>query len=136
MGVSLPVSILRQSTNPEGVRVFDERDARTLVGMMQGVATETGTAPKARVPGYPVAGKTGTTRKVGAMGYDDSRHVAFFAGLAPVDEPRIVVVVVVNEPKGDRVGGGDVAAPVFARIVARALRVLGVEPETEMGRAV
>ncbi len=103
---------------------------------MQGVASVTGTSPKARVPGYRLAGKTGTERKVGATGYDDSRHVAFFAGMAPVEDPRIVVIVVVNEPKGERVGGGDVAAPVFARIVARALRVLGVEPETEMGRAV
>lgn len=136
MGQSLPVSILRLDSAPEMVRVFDERDVRALVGMMQGVATATGTAPKARVPGYRVAGKTGTTRKVGATGYDDSRHVAFFAGMAPVENPRVVVVVVVNEPKGERVGGGDVAAPVFARIVARALRVLGVAPETEMGRAV
>jgi cell division protein FtsI (penicillin-binding protein 3) len=136
MGQSLSVSILRRESAPAMVRVFDERDIRTLLGMMQGVATVTGTAPKARVPGYRVAGKTGTARKVGAMGYDDSRHVAFFAGIAPVEDPRIVVVVVVNEPKGERVGGGDVAAPVFARIVARALRVLGVEPETEMGRAV
>ena len=135
MGHSLPVTILRRDTRPTSVRVFDERDVRTLVGMMQGVATETGTAPKARVAGYKVAGKTGTTRKVGAAGYDDSRHVAFFAGLAPVKEPRIVVVVVVNEPKGERIGGGEVAAPVFARIVARALRVLGVEPEIEMGHA-
>jgi len=136
LGQSLPVSILRLDSAPEMVRVFDERDVRALVGMMQGVATATGTAPKARVPGYRVAGKTGTTRKVGATGYDDSRHVAFFAGMAPVENPRVVVVVVVNEPKGERVGGGDVAAPVFARIVARALRVLGVAPETEMGRAV
>lgn len=136
LGQWLPVSILRLDSAPEMVRVFDERDVRALVGMMQGVATATGTAPKARVPGYRVAGKTGTTRKVGATGYDDSRHVAFFAGMAPVENPRVVVVVVVNEPKGERVGGGDVAAPVFARIVARALRVLGVAPETEMGRAV
>ena len=136
MGVSMPVSILRRDTPPAVVRVFDERDVHALVGMMQGVATETGTAPKARVAGYRVAGKTGTTRKVGAAGYDDSRHVAFFAGLAPVEDPRIVVVVVVNEPKGERGGGVDVAAPVFARIVARALRVLGVEPDTEMGHAV
>jgi cell division protein FtsI (penicillin-binding protein 3) len=136
MGQSLSVSILRRESAPAMVRVFDERDIRALLTMMQGVATVAGTAPKARVPGYQVAGKTGTVRKVGATGYDDSRHVAFFAGIAPVQDPRIVVVVVVNEPKGERVGGGDVAAPVFARIVARALRVLGVEPETEMGRAV
>ena len=136
MGQSVPVSILRRDSAPAMIRVFDERDVRTLVAMMQGVASVTGTAPKARVPGYRVAGKTGTVRKVGATGYDDSRHVAFFAGMAPVEDPRIVVIVVVNEPKGEHVGGGDVAAPVFARIVARALRVLGVEPETEMGRAV
>jgi cell division protein FtsI (penicillin-binding protein 3) len=81
------------------------------------------------VIGYEIAGKTGTVRKVGPDGYDDERHIAFFAGLAPADDPRVVVVVIVDEPQGEEFGGGDVAAPVFARVVTRALRVLNVEQE-------
>ncbi len=128
-GIRLPVSILRRDSPPAGERVFDERHVRDVVHMLQGVATIDGTAPKARVKGYRIAGKTGTARKVGTGGYDDARHVAFFAGLAPVDDPRIVMVVVVNEPSGTGSGGGEVAAPIFSRVMARALRVLSVQPE-------
>jgi cell division protein FtsI (penicillin-binding protein 3) len=128
-GVRLPVSIMRRDDVPGGERVFDAGLVREVVTMMEGVALAGGTAPKARVAGYRIAGKTGTARKVGVGGYDDARHVAFFAGLAPVDDPRLVMVVVVNEPRGKLSGGGDVAAPVFSRIMARALRVLDVPPE-------
>lgn len=134
-GRAVPVTVLRRDEPPSAPRVFDEQDTLTLVRMLRGVTADRGTAPKARVEGYSVAGKTGTARKVGSEGYDDSRHVAFFAGIAPADDPRIVVVVVVNEPKGERIGGGDVAAPVFSRIVARALRILGVEPDGADGDA-
>ena len=101
--------------------------------MMEAVASDTGTAPLARVPGYSVAGKTGTARKVGAGGYDDERHVALFAGLAPASDPRVVMVVVINEPQGELRGGGEVAAPVFGRVIARSLRLLGVPPDTPAG---
>jgi cell division protein FtsI (penicillin-binding protein 3) len=127
-GVRLPMSILRIDSPPQGERVFDASIVRRVVHMMEGVATGDGTAPKAQVAGYRIAGKTGTARKVGAAGYDEDRHVAFFAGLAPVDDPRIVVVVVVNEPQGQSTGGGEAAAPIFARVVTRALRLLSVEP--------
>jgi cell division protein FtsI (penicillin-binding protein 3) len=128
-GVRLPVTVQHQSESPRGHRVFDEATVRSVLAMMERVVDETGTAPLARVPGYRVAGKTGTARKVGRGGYDDARHVAFFAGVAPANDPRVVVVVVVNEPRSEKSGGGAVAAPVFSRVVARALRVLGVEPE-------
>jgi cell division protein FtsI (penicillin-binding protein 3) len=128
-GVRLPVSILHRDRVPTGERVFDEDQVREVVHMLEGVVATGGTAPKARVAGYRVAGKTGTARKVGADGYDEARHVAFFAGMAPVDDPRLVMVVVVNEPRGTATGGGDVAGPVFSRVMARALRVLNVEPE-------
>ena len=88
-----------------------------------------GTAPRARIPGYRVAGKTGTVRKVGSAGYDDERHVAWFAGIAPASDPRVVAVVMVDEPGGKAKGGGAVAAPVFRRVVARSLRLLGVAPD-------
>ena len=128
-GVRLPVSILRRDSAPSGQREFDTETVESLVRMMKGVDAEHGTAPKSRVLGYEIAGKTGTARKVGPNGYDEDRHVAFFAGLAPADDPRVVVIVVIDEPQGARIGGGDVAGPVFSRVVARALRVLNVEPE-------
>ena len=128
-GVRLPVSILRRDAAPTGQREFDTETVSTIVQMMKGVDSIHGTAPKARVLGYEIAGKTGTARKVGPNGYDEDRHIAFFAGLAPADDPRVVVIVVIDEPQGDKIGGGDVAGPVFARVVARALRVLNVEPE-------
>ena len=97
--------------------------------MLEKVASAEGTAPRARVAAYRVAGKTGTTRKMSPGGYDDQRHVALFAGYAPVHAPRIVVVVVIDEPAAGAIGGGSVAAPVFARVVAQALRILGVAPD-------
>jgi cell division protein FtsI (penicillin-binding protein 3) len=127
-GVRLPISVLRIEQPPRGERVFNPELTSQIVSMMEGVVTPQGTAPHARVAGFTVAGKTGTARKVGAGGYDDTRHLAYFAGFAPADAPRIVVVVVINEPKGERIGGGEVAGPIFSRIVARALRVLSVEP--------
>ena len=103
--------------------------AAMLAGMLEEVVREDGTAARAAIPGYRVAGKTGTVRKVGAEGYDDERHLAWFVGFAPVTAPRIAAVVLVNEPKVERTGGGAVAAPVFARVVAGALRLLAVPPD-------
>jgi cell division protein FtsI (penicillin-binding protein 3) len=128
-GVRVPISILRRDDPPMGERVFNRDQVRDVVRMLESVTGPTGTAPKARVAGYRIAGKTGTARKVGAEGYDDARHVAFFAGLAPAEDPRLVLIVVVDEPRGLKTGGGDVAAPVFSRVMSRALRVLNVEPE-------
>jgi cell division protein FtsI (penicillin-binding protein 3) len=99
---------------------------------MEAVTEDAGTAPRARVRGYRTAGKTGTSRKVGAGGYDDERHVALFAGVAPLSNPRFVMVVVINEPGGVAIGGGQVAAPVFGQVAARALRLLGVRPDGEV----
>ena len=128
-GVRRSVGVLRQTTDLAGIRVFEERHVREVSRMLERVVSAAGTAPKAQVRGYRVAGKTGTTRKVTAGGYDDARHVALFAGFAPAADPKIVLVVVVNEPRGAAIGGGSVAAPVFARIMARALRILGVAPD-------
>lgn len=128
-GIRLPVSIVRQNAPPAGHRVFPEAMVWEVLKMMEGVTERTGTAPKARIEGFRVAGKTGTARKVGAEGYDDQRHVAWFAGIAPASRPRVVAVVVINEPQGKARGGGQVAAPVFGRVMARALRQLGVSPD-------
>jgi cell division protein FtsI (penicillin-binding protein 3) len=131
-GLNLPLTIVHRDEPPHVERVIEESLAREVVRMMESVTAPEGTAPGARVPGYRVAGKTGTSRKVGAEGYDDKRHVALFAGMAPASDPRFVMIVVVNEPKGVQVGGGAVAGPVFGQIAARALRLLGVRPDAEL----
>ncbi|MCC5884861.1 MAG: penicillin-binding protein 2 [Gammaproteobacteria bacterium] len=128
-GLFRPPSLLKIDTAPEAVRVLDAEVARHISRMLESVVRDEGTATRARVAGYGVAGKTGTVRKVGQGGYDSERHLAFFAGYAPAVNPRVTTVVVINEPKGQQVGGGTVAAPVFARVVAGALRLLGEPPD-------
>jgi len=128
-GIRRPVSIIRQDRVPKGQRTFDEAPVRAVIRMMEGVTDQGGTAPKARVEGFRVAGKTGTIRKVGPDGYDDERHAAWFAGMAPATDPRIVTVILIDEPKGESKGGGGVAAPVYGRVMSRALHLLGVPPD-------
>lgn len=128
-GVRRGLRLVRDGRTDADERVFDRELVAEVVAMMRGVVEPAGTAPGARVAGYSVAGKTGTVRKVGEAGYDDSSHVAFFAGFAPAERPRVVVVVVINRPSGESIGGGQVAGPVFSRVMARALRVLGVAPD-------
>ncbi|MEM9620227.1 MAG: penicillin-binding transpeptidase domain-containing protein [Pseudomonadota bacterium] len=131
LGRRLPVTLLKVEQPVRGQRVFDESVARQVLGMMEKVTHAKGTAPGAAVRGYRIAGKTGTARVVGPQGYDDERHVALFAGVAPVTEPRVVMVVVVNEPRAGLSGGGAVAAPVFGRVAQRSLRLLGVAPDAD-----
>lgn len=126
-GVLNPVSILKLKQPPKGKRVLDEKVARELIKMMVGVTEKGGTALQAHIDGYPVAGKTGTSRKAVAGGYGDD-YVALFAGIAPANNPRLAITVVVNDPKSDRYYGGDVAAPVFAKVMSASLQMLNVEP--------
>ena len=128
-GSRLPLSILKQNRMPEPQQVFDAEDAREVIAMMERVTQQGGTATNADIDDYRVAGKTGTARVLENGRYNDERHVAWFAGLAPVSDPRIVMVVLVNEPNTDRASGGKVAAPVFGRVAAHSLRLLGVRPD-------
>ena len=128
-GSRLPLSILKQDRVPEPQQVFDAEDAREVIAMMERVTQQGGTATNADIDDYRVAGKTGTARVLENGRYNDERHVAWFAGLAPVSDPRIVMVVLVNEPNTDRASGGKVAAPVFGRVAAHSLRLLGVRPD-------
>ena len=124
------VTVLRGAA-PAAERAFDAAHVRAVVAMLRGVLEPGGTAPKGKPTGYSAAGKTDTVRKVGPGGYDDTAHVAFFAGFAPAERPRIVLVVAINQPRRGPIGGGQVAAPVFARVAERALRILGVPPTIE-----
>jgi len=128
-GVQQQVSLLAlEGEVAPGERIISSRIAQEVLGVLQAVTGDEGTARKARVPGYPVGGKTGTVHKVGAGGYIDDQYVAWFAGIAPIDNPRIVTVVVINDPKGEAYGGGAVAAPVFSTVTRGALRLLNVTP--------
>lgn len=132
-GRRLPVSIVKNDAVRDVLksspRVFDEQITKDVLAMMEMVTAKEGTASNAAVAGYRVAGKTGTARMIGANGYDDERHIAWFAGVAPVSDPKVVMIIVINEAKAGRSGGGKVAAPVFARVAERSLRVLGVSPD-------
>lgn len=128
-GVKRPVSFVRVDAPPVGERVLSADAARAVRHLMEAVVSKEGTAPLAQVPGYRVAGKTGTAKKAEAGGYADKRYAALFAGMAPASEPRLVLVVVMDEPSGDEYYGGQVAAPVFARVMDGALRLLNVAPD-------
>lgn len=128
-GVQAPLSLLALNGEaPAGERIVSPQIAREVLGVLHGVTGDEGTARKARVPGYPVGGKTGTVRKIGPGGYLPDEYVAWFAGIAPVDNPRIVTVVVINGPQGAAYGGGAVAAPLFSTVTQGALRLLNMAP--------
>ncbi|WP_105258065.1 MULTISPECIES: peptidoglycan D,D-transpeptidase FtsI family protein [unclassified Pseudoalteromonas] len=129
-GISRPLTILKQEEPLPGERVFQEQDAKAVVEMMESVFEKGGTANKVKVDGYRVAAKTGTSKKAVAGGYGDE-YVGYFAGVGPVSDPRLAVVVMVNEPGGDVYYGGATAGPAFAEIISNALRILNVAPDLE-----
>lgn len=129
-GVEHPVSILKNIDPGPGEQVIPRHIALEVVSMMEGVSQKGGTAPKAKVEGYRIAGKTGTSRKAEAGGYGDD-YVSIFAGLAPISDPRFSIVVMINEPQGDRYYAGDVAAPVFSAVMKSALLLSHVRPDSE-----
>jgi cell division protein FtsI (penicillin-binding protein 3) len=129
MGISRPVSFLRVDGPVAGERVMDENVARQLVHLLESVILPSGTGLRAAIPGYRVAGKTGTAFKSNQGGYSTDRYVAVFGGLAPATNPRLATVVVIDEPGAGLHHGGDVAAPVFANLVGGALRLLAVAPD-------
>ena len=128
-GVLRPVSLLALDQAPAGERVISARTASDLTRMLEAVVSPEGTGHRAAVRNFHVAGKTGTAQKAEVGGHSDERHLAAFAGYAPATQPRLVVVVVIDEPQGREYYGSDIAAPVFANIVSGALRVLAVPPD-------
>ena len=128
-GLLRPVSFVKLDKAPGGKRVMTASAARAVKRMMLGVVSDQGTAPDASIPGYSVAGKTGTVRKSIPGGYSKDKYVAWFAGMAPASKPRLVLVVTVNEPRRGAFYGGLVAAPVFAQVMGGALRLLNIPPD-------
>jgi cell division protein FtsI (penicillin-binding protein 3) len=132
-GVSRPVSFLRVETPPVGERALDVDVARMLVHLLEAVVAPEGGGKQAAIPGYRVAGKTGTAWKATAGGYATDRYLAVFGGIAPASSPRLAAVVVIDEPNAGEYYGGKVAAPVFSSIVGGALRLLAVAPDAPIG---
>jgi cell division protein FtsI (penicillin-binding protein 3) len=130
-GVLHSVSLLKRDEDVDARRVMSKRTAKTVRTMMESVISKDGTAYEARVDGYRVAGKTGTVKKAGARGYTPNSYFAVFAGLAPASDPRLIVVVMIDEPSSGDYYGGLVSAPVFSKITGGALRMLGVAPDQE-----
>jgi cell division protein FtsI (penicillin-binding protein 3) len=128
-GIARPISFLRVEAPPPGERSLDEHVCRELVGMLESVVATEGTGKLAAIPGYRVSGKTGTAWKATAGGYSTDRYMAVFGGVAPATEPRLAAVVVIDEPSAGLHLGGQVAAPVFSRVVGGALRLLAVAPD-------
>ncbi|KAA1173120.1 penicillin-binding protein 2 [Marinobacter salinexigens] len=133
-GVRYPLSLLKLEEQPQGQRVLSEKVTYEVRNMLREVI-EHGTGGRAKTGLYSAGGKTGTVHLVGKQGYEDSEYKAIFAGMAPIDDPRIVTVVAVDAPQSGEYYGGEVAAPVFARVMSDALRLLNVKPELEVGEA-
>ncbi len=134
-GVLKPVSLLKIDEIPAGERVMSAEVAATVRTMLEAVVSPEGTGKLAQVKDYRIAGKTGTVHRLGRRGYDEDNFSALFAGIAPASQPRLALVVVVHGPQRSQWHGGAVAAPVFSRIMAGALRLLNIPPDNlEPGR--
>jgi cell division protein FtsI (penicillin-binding protein 3) len=131
-GDLLPLSLSRVDVPPTtGKQVFSAQTAREVRAMLEMAVRPGGTAPKAQIPGYRVAGKTGTAHKLESGAYAN-RYVASFVGFAPVSDPRLIVAVMIDEPSNGKYYGGEVAAPVFAQVMAGSLRTLGIQPDAPL----
>ncbi len=128
-GEIVPTTLLKTEQQVQGVRVFSADNALAVRKMLAMAAGPGGTAPKAQTVGYSVGGKTGTARKQEGKGYAGKKYRGFFVGMAPIEQPRIVVAVMIDEPSNGRYYGGEVAAPVFSATVQQTLRLLGVQPD-------
>ena len=127
-GIRRPLSIIKPDKPVLSERVISAQATQQILHMMESVTEQNGSAEQARVPGYRVAGKTGTSRKAVANGYGEE-YVNIFAGVAPVSDPQLAVVILINEPKGELYYAGQTAAPVFAKIMAASLQMLNIPPD-------
>ncbi len=128
-GEMVPTSLIKHQDKLAGVRVISAKHASQVRNMLHLVTGAGGTAPKAQTMGYSVGGKTGTAHKLDGKSYADKKYRGFFVGMAPIEKPRIVVAVMIDEPSNGHYFGGDVAAPVFSQTVQQTLRMLEVQPD-------
>lgn len=128
-GLLKPVSFLKLDEAPKGERVMSVEVAAQVRHMLESVITDEGTGRQAGVDGYRIAGKTGTVHRTGRGGYADDRYAALFAGIAPASRPRLAMVVVIQDPLLGDYHGGQVAAPVFAKVMSGALRLMNIAPD-------
>lgn len=128
-GVIKPVSFLADSAQVPGQRIMSVKIAREVRKMMERVVSPQGTGKLAHVPNYSVAGKTGTVHKFIAGGYAPDHYISVFAGMVPADHPKVVMVVMINDPRNGKYFGGQVAAPVFSTVMAGAMRLLDIPPD-------
>lgn len=128
-GVLQPVSFIKLDESPAGRRVFSRGVMKQVLSMMEKVVQLGGTAQKAAVENYTVAGKTGTVKQATKGGYAEGRYLSLFAGVIPASDPRLAMVVIVDDPQGDKYYGGLIAAPVFSEVMAGAMRLLNVAPD-------
>jgi cell division protein FtsI (penicillin-binding protein 3) len=131
-GEVIPVSMFKQDAPALGTRVFKPQTAQQVRKMLQLVTGPGGTAPQAQVIGYSTGGKSGTAHKQEGRGYASNKYRSWFVGLAPVDKPRVIVAVMVDEPSNGQYFGGSVAGPVFSQVVQQTLRLKGVEPDLDV----
>ncbi|MBF8292585.1 MAG: hypothetical protein HW392_1412, partial [Steroidobacteraceae bacterium] len=129
LGLHRPITFRRAQEPAPATRVLPEKVARELIGLLEGAIKPDGTGVKAAVPGYRVAGKTGTAWKAIPGGYSTDRYLGVFAGVVPATQPRLAAVVMIDEPRGKDYYGGDVAAPVFSAVMSGALRLMSVAPD-------
>ena len=129
-GARKEVSLVALKSSPVAEQVIDSKVSKLVRDMLRDASGLRGTGAKAMIDGYSVGGKTGTLHKVKAGGgYDENRYMSAFAGLSPIDSPRLVTVVVIDEPSQGDYFGGLVAAPVFSEVTGNALRLLQVTPD-------
>lgn len=128
-GQIIPVTMLKSSEPAVGVRVFSPENARAIRRMLQMAAAPGGTGPLAQTIGYSVGGKSGTARKQVGKGYASNKYRAWFTGMSPIESPRIIVAVMIDEPSDGNYFGGVAAAPVFSEVVQQTLRMMGVQPD-------
>jgi cell division protein FtsI (penicillin-binding protein 3) len=128
-GQIIPATLLKSPTPAAGVQVFSSKTAAEIRTMLQMAAGPGGTGPKAQTLGYSVGGKSGTAHKQVGKSYASNKYRSWFVGMAPIDKPRIIVGVMVDEPSAGKYFGGDVAAPVFSATVQQTLRMLAVQPD-------
>jgi cell division protein FtsI (penicillin-binding protein 3) len=131
-GEVIPVTMMKLEQPPAGVRVISAATAAEVRKMLQLAAGPGGTGPKAQTIGYSVGGKSGTAHKQEGKGYASHKYRSWFVGLAPVDKPRLIVAVMVDEPGNGVYFGGEVAAPVFSQVVQNTLRLMNVSPDIEV----